>query len=252
MRYQSNRTYLFLWILLGAFFIGCSKSETAKPKLSLNATEVKLNYDEEFQFVLKRGEEVISFSSVTTSSTDEFVGRVNNSGVFEAQHVGETDITLVHEGESIKAKIIVEPIYTFFQEPFNEFGKGKSQIKSLEKRRLLFEDTNGLIYSGENNRVEYIGYLFENNRLKGSIVDFKNSRIYVNDIMYFYDERYTFEGEEDDIYLFTNKSKNIVVGLTIANAELRAAYIPYNGQLNAQSILKAMQTTKQLISGIGN
>lgn len=244
-----------LEILAVALFIlgfsSCSKKEEAKPQLAINSTDITLYYDQTFQLELKRGNQKLNFSDVTSASTDEFVGRVNSSGIFEAAHIGETEITLVHERESVKVKVTVMPRQTFLVEPSVEFGRDKSFIKLFEKRELLYESADGLIFKGENSNVLNVFYGFRNGQFFGAIVSFPLTSNNMERVVEYYRERYNYDGQLDDYFVHSNRSKSLMVALTIIDGELAAIYTAnssFSGTMSFQMMLRDFKNAKTVKS----
>lgn len=217
-------------------FTACSTKDDPKPKLTANTIEITLFYDQTFELELKRGSVVVPFNEVTSSSSDEFVGRVTSSGVFEAAHVGETEITLAHDGEFVKIIASVQPRQTFFTEPVLEFGKDKNFIKQTEKRELSFEGTDGLFFNGENTNVLRVFYTFDFDRMFGAMISFPFTSINIDRVVEYYSERYHYEGQLDDYFVHSNKNRTVLVALTVSSGELAAIYTQNTTQKNALTL----------------
>src|SRR5690606_30464216 len=138
----------FLLVLTAAVVFAACKKDSAS-SLSLNETKVALHYDEEFQFEVTKGGDVIPFSALTSSSSDENVGDLSNSGLFVANRIGTTTITISGEGGKVTAEVTVEPYHELFEEPVLEFGASKEAVKGKESRSLAAEIESSLLYEGE-------------------------------------------------------------------------------------------------------
>lgn len=205
--------YLFVLFLASTITLSCSKDGT-EPSATLNQSEVNLNYDGEFQFVVSKGNESVDFSTLTASSSNEFVGRINNSGMFEANKVGETTIKIMGDGISLEATVTVTPYHELFDEPIIDFTANKTTIRDSENRKFVQEVDEFLIFEGENSRINNVVYLFgANGRLRSAMSLYPTTSSLVENIAVFYLERYDYLGQEDDIFVFRSEDKSILVGL---------------------------------------
>lgn len=227
-------------------FTACSTKDDAKPRLTANTSEITLYYDQTFELELQRGNQVIPFNEVTSSSTDEFVGRVTSNGVFEAAHIGATEITLAHDGEIVKIKVTVQPRQTFFTEPILEFGRDKNFIKQSEERELSFETAEGLFYTGENMNVSRIFYAFEYNQMYGAMISFPFTSNNIDRVVEYYRERYHYEGQLDDYFVHSNKNRTVMVAITVSSGELAAIYTQNPTQGNAGSLKNMIKDFENL------
>jgi hypothetical protein len=214
-------------LLLALFTVMSCKKATQEPEATLNQKDISLHYNETFTFEVKKGNNVIDFSTLTTSSSDEFVGTINNQGVFEANTIGETTIKIMGDGVNLTAKVTVTPIQNLFEEPITNFLFNKSQIKSAEKRNLLNETATGLLYDGENNLLEYVIYILTNQGyLSSSAMLFPLNSTLPERLAVFYAERYNIIGELDNYFYFANPRENYFVRIGMdEDLGLHALYI---------------------------
>lgn len=201
-------------VVMGA----CSKDET--PSLKINKSEVKLKYDDEFTFSIENA------SSVEWSSSDEFVGTIADDGKFKASHIGETTVTGNVEGTSVTAKVIIEPYITDITEPSISFGENVKSIKEFEKRTLIEETTDILLFKGEGNKENEVVYLFDDNKMKSSVLSFKVYSNLSEDLAKFYSERYRYLGSDESILFFESKDESYGLGISVnATFGMHAMYI---------------------------
>ncbi|PVH26986.1 Ig-like domain-containing protein [Sphingobacterium corticibacter] len=178
-------TYLFLCLS----FFACSKDDP-QPVPALSRTEAALKYDEDVQF------RVPNFSNVTWSSSDEFVGTVDESGKFTAHHVGEAKITATVDGQTLTATVVVEPYVTGIVEPYLNFGGSVQSIMEYEKREYL-EDISTVytVFRGQGDLEKYVGYLTAQGIMVSANIEFIFNLNVIQNVMLFYKERYNYLGK---------------------------------------------------------
>jgi len=248
-----RKTTIIAFTAIALFFYSCSKKDSA-PKLSLSATKADLLYNETAQITASIG----SNSEYTWSSSDEFVGEVNTSGLFTASHVGETIITAEKSGQKASYKITVSPMETFFTEPFIEIGASMASIKAKEKRTIKSETATGIYYADPSPSIRNgIIYIFDDaGKLDGAIVMFTETTSTASKVGRFYAERYKAEGISDDesIFFFSDNNKRYSLGIdTDADTfGFSAIYIKYISAASAKAavIQKARDVIKSAKSKI--
>ena len=238
MKHLSQSALSFAFLLL---LISCKKEQT-EPKATLNQQEVVLQYNQTFDFEVKKGSSIVDFSTLATSSSDEFVGKTNNQGQFIANTIGETTIKILGEGINLTAKVTVNPIQQLFAEPVTNFTYDKMQIKSAEKRILLQETATGLVYNGENNNLEDVIYLFTpQGKLSAAALLFPSTSSLVEKTAVFYAERYNMIGSSENYYYFENPKLQYIVGIGVdADLGFHALYFKPE-DTNAWNIQKAIE-----------
>jgi hypothetical protein len=220
---------LLLTTLAVAGLIACSKPKDAAPAVAINNANVELNYDSTHQFSLTQGSTAVSPSTYTWTSSDVTVGTIAPTGLFTARRIGETTITGISSDKSstVQSKVVVKPYSTAWIEPVTTFGSNKTSVKSKEKRTLIREQTDGLIYKGESAKVTNVAYIFESDKLTTAGLQLTSTAEMAQEAAVFLLERYTYLGKEDDIYVFTD-GKTVHVGLAADDsAGLVAIYVPY-------------------------
>lgn len=196
---------LFLGICLAA----CSKDDP----MTISQSSVQLKYDGSYQFTVKKGGDNVSGATWKSSNTN--VGTVDSKGNFKARKIGKTDVTASTGDGSVKASIEIQPYSTLYTEPVLDFNQSKATVKTKEKRKLLQESTDGLIYEGENSKIEFVFYLFENNRLDGGGVVFEATSPVVKEATTFLKERYPNSSLDGSLIIFLddNKKYEIILGV---------------------------------------
>lgn len=191
--------------------ISCSKKDD-KPSTTLDQDKVSLNYDQTHQFKLNEGSSSVDAAKATWSSSDLSVGTVNAAGLFTARKIGNTTIEAVVNGSTISSEVTVVPYSELCVEPVAEFGITMAAVKSREKRALLEQSSNGLLYKGENAKLLNVIYSFEPSGLESSLLLLSPTNAVVEESAKFFAERYPFSGESDGIFFFENLKTTVGVG----------------------------------------
>ncbi len=131
-----KKVFLLL-LLIPGLFISCS-SDDDKDKISLNKNELTMNYEDKETLILSFSNDDLSKKDYKWSSSNENVATVNNRGYVEAVRVGEAILTVEYQDLKAQCKVTVEPTVNLYQEPYLEYGAGKSTIKSKEIRSFCW------------------------------------------------------------------------------------------------------------------
>lgn len=207
-----------------AFLISSCSKDNPEPEAALNQTDITLHYDETFQLVVKKGDENVAFSKLTVSVSNEHVGEVKPTGLFEAKRVGETTITITGQGISLTAKVTVKPYHTLFSDPYLIFGNSKANVKGFEKRTLEVEIQDALLYKGENANIRNVMYTFDSGKLFSTFVLF-TSTSFIETTATYYKERFEFLGTESSEIYFIDRESKVAVVLSYNNSlGFNAAY----------------------------
>lgn len=230
---------VFALTSLSVLAFSCGKKDKeVTPKLSATKTDIK--YNETTQLGISVG----SISDYTWKSSDEFVGTVDASGKFTANHMGETEITVTKAGFSDKIKMTVSPTETFFNEPIVEIGATKATIKSKEKRTLADEVDNALFYTDHSSSLRGgIIYAFDSNgKLTGVLVPMTETADNAKKVATFYAERYSIIGESDGIYFFSDRNRRYDLGIDPNDSDFGfvVAYFKYT-DIGISSFLKSVK-----------
>ncbi|NRF40464.1 Ig-like domain-containing protein [Pedobacter foliorum] len=202
---------LLALLALAMILTSCSKKDP-EPKYSLDQTALELNYDKKHQFVIKLGSKDIEESEFKWSLSDETVGFVSASGLFNAYRIGKTTIKAVGANVTLTSVVTIAPYSTLCAEPYIKYGATKSTVKSKETRTLQDETATALYYRGENAKIKNALYGFDNNLLQSMVLVFADTEAVVKESIKFFSERYTYLGIEDDLYLFGNVDTFIGMG----------------------------------------
>lgn len=202
---------LLTLLALAMILTSCSKKDP-EPVYSLDKTTLELNYDKDHQFAIKLGSKDIDESEFKWSSSDETVGFVSASGLFNAYRIGKTTIKAVGTNATLTSVITIAPYSAICAEPYIKYGATKSTVKSKETRTLQDETATALYYRGENAKIKNALYGFDNNLLKSMVLVFADTEAVVKESIKFFSERYVYLGIEDDLYLFGNVDTFIGMG----------------------------------------
>lgn len=223
-------------MLLSVINFSCSKKDSA-PKLEITSSKTELKYNETIQLAVNVG----NSNDYEWKSSDEFVGKINAYGKFEAAHIGETEITATKNGTTAKLKLLVTPTETLFIEPYVEIGASKAIIKSKEKRTLAVEVSNAIGYAEPASAIRgNISYLFGNNGgLTGCLVGFTETTLNAERVGRFYAERYKFEGSSDGVFFLSDKNKKYSLGIEAENKDYGfiVMYFKYTETVSAKVAL---------------
>lgn len=195
----------------------CSKNEDPKPNpepatYAINNSTVSINYDKEHQFVVKLGTGAVNATTFTWTSSDPTIGTISTSGLFKGKKIGTTIIKAEGNGTTLTSQVTISPYSTLFKEPVIDFGASIASIKGKETRKFGEQFEQTLYYEGENTKVRFVAYNFEANKLISAGAFFQNTTAVVEELAKFYSERYTFLGEEENIFLFSAGKYLIGIG----------------------------------------
>ena len=206
-------------LLIISSMTGCKEEEV----LSLNTTEITLKPDQTFNLVVSP-----DASGCVFKSGNDNIAEVYSSGLIEARLVGETDITVTNtdKGYYARCKVTVTPEYTMYREPYLDFGKPKSNIKSYETRQIADENDSTILYSGENQYIDSIMYSFKNQIYTSSICMIPSSQS--GQLVNYLTERYVYFGTLDvgTTARLTTDGKTYVVTQYYSSSRIYVYYFP--------------------------
>lgn len=233
------RKFTFLALIA----VSCAKDDNSP--LVISDVEINLKYDKQHQYSIKRGNKTLDNSAVKWELNDKNLGTMGTDGLFKARKVGKSHVTVNYNGAVTQGNINVTPYSTMFTEPIAKFGASMSDIKYLEKRKVLAQTTDGIVYEGETNKIEGVMYLFDNDRLETAAVIFAITSTVVDDVSLFFKERYPKFGAQGDFIIFVDDDKSKVIGLTVSDdLGLVAIYTQSEGALRKSN--SQILTEKQL------
>jgi hypothetical protein len=239
---------LILNILIpGSFFImvsfmtGCKKEEVL---LSLNTTEITLKPNETFNLVVSP-----DASGCVFKSENDNIAEVYASGLIEARLVGETSIVVTNsdKGYLAKCKVTVIPEYNMYREPYLDFGKQKSNIKSYETRQIFLENDTTILYSGENQSIDSLMYSFDESAYTSSLCAIPSSQSTL--LINYLTERYVFYGSLTTglTARLTTDGKTFVVTQNFSSSRIYVYYFPKTTTKNGTGMIYDSESVKTLV-----
>lgn len=137
-------------------------------------------------------------------SENEYIATVSN-GTVNALRVGSVRIT----SDKGSFTVTVSPSSDLYEEPCMKWGSSVSTVKSYMKGyTLVGEKSNVLLYYG-NGAATYIGYSFEDSKLKYSVAYIPTS--YLDELVEFINERYVYAYKGDDYLGYVSIDEEIAV-----------------------------------------
>ncbi len=201
-----------LFILTVAIlFIGCKKEQG----IVLSETNVTMHYDEEKQLSVSFLDEEMDY---TFTSSNKNIAIVSPDGLIHGVSIGEAVITAKStDGQyTAECKVTIKPYHPFlFAELCCNFGAYKNEVKDFEKRELLTEKDQSLLYEGDMPYVAMVGYSFEEYKLIASIILIDT---YMKDILATYlVERYEYMGNNNNVIYFKTYDNKVILGLSVSS-----------------------------------
>ncbi|WP_159473231.1 Ig-like domain-containing protein [Dyadobacter sp. 3J3] len=241
----------FLLLLSAAFILSsCSKSKDAEPEITMTDPKtLELKYDQEHQFVMKKGNEITAGNLFGWSSSDQNVGTVAYDGKFKGRKIGTTVVKATAGGKEFMSTVTITPYSQIIKEPSFDFGSDKAAIKAKTTQLLTEEFDNYLVYAGNNSAINRIIYFFQDGLLASVAIDFADTDEIEKEVTTFYKERYpipVLTQTGGNVYINDEKTQGIFLDRN-DSIGFYASYgrvILTNGRLSAdikkidQSILK--------------
>lgn len=200
---------LMLMTSLSYGLISCGSDGDDEPGISITPASVSMHYDDTQQ--LKAD------GATSWTVNDDFVAKVDGSGLVTARHIGTTQVIASNGKKSAICEVTVTPEYDLFDNPIFDWGASESSISSKESHAFLRGSDNILFYDFSKNSTSCIlGYSFKNGGLS-SINAILNYSDYAKAGNYLI-ERYQPIGEDDGMFVFldalTKDKAKTLVGLT--------------------------------------
>lgn len=169
------KKYLFLMLAIigmAVSFTACS-SDDDTAYISLNKEDVSILHGQSFTLKVTGTDEKPLFSS-----ENKLIADVDENGVINGNHVGQTNIAVSTSGKTMQCKVTVMPVITFITDPYLNFGATYSDVKNAEKDKIpstidkvLDEDPNQLIIIRNIDGLKYAyGYIFTNGKLTDAVI----------------------------------------------------------------------------------
>lgn len=128
---------------------------------------------------------------ISWTSENEYIASVE-SNIVQAKRVGTTKIV----SDKGSFTVTVTPKYNLYEEPCMQWGCSKSVVKSFMKNYEELDETEDVILYEGRGMEDYIGYTFENSKLKTSSVYIPVA--YMDELVDFISERYIYATKTDD------------------------------------------------------
>ena len=157
---------------------GGDNSNNTPTTLNVNPDVIKLYYEETRQ--------LSSEGATSWNSENEFVAKVDNTGLVKGGHVGTTNVFASNDNAMGKCTVTIIPKHDLYDTPIIEWGATINTIMSKETHKLLsYTSDNYLGYDYSKNRHSaLLLYGFENSQLKSvsilmSLYDYTNAGDYL-------------------------------------------------------------------------
>lgn len=193
----------------------CKKDEK-DPDLTIDKTSFDLTYHQTSQ--------ITANVACTWISADTTIATVTN-GLVVAVKIGETKITAkTASGQSATCVVRVFPRSELYDEPFFKYGASMSYVKSNEMRVLEFEEIDALGYTGENNNIYGMLYVFEDGKLF-AVDALLNDIVGLTAAKEFIEERYSFVENLDGYPIYVDQNDNYIYVNIDENLGLNVMYL---------------------------
>jgi hypothetical protein len=253
-----KNTFKFIGFVLKTIFsfglVSCGSDGDDDPGISITPSSVSMHYDDTKQLSAQ--------GATSWSSNDEFVAKVDQSGLVTGGHVGTTQIIASNGKKTSICDVTITPQYFLYDTPLLDWGISMTSVKSQETHELLSTKENNLMYNYTKGEIAcLLTYNFENDKLRGIVVILNYS--YYVDAGYYLLERYQPVAESEGMYVFldalTKDKANTTIGLettTISGSKVVSIiYIPVSGTLRSVtdlsnssfSLLKVLEEQPRLI-----
>lgn len=204
---------LFVLSILMALFIcnGCSSDDEPQNNpvnITLSKTEVSIPVNDEVNIEVSG----VNINECTILSDNEFIakamiydGKIN----IEAEHIGETLITVQYKDTKLECKVNVTSLINFIGNPILDFGDSKANIKAKLKGEIINETEKRIEIKEDFKHPIYDTYHFNNGVLECvySGVNIKTSTVNIlNSLL----ERYKHVSSESNVHWFSYPNKFII------------------------------------------
>lgn len=137
----------------------CSSDDDPAVDVSISPSSISLHYQDTKQ---------LSGTNINKwTSEDIFVASVNDQGLVQGGHVGETRICGQSGNQKTYCDVTITPKYQLYDEPVLDWGSSMSKVKSRENHSLVKSSDNLLVYDySKGSCSTLLTYGFENGVLK--------------------------------------------------------------------------------------
>lgn len=240
-----KKFFLLLVAALPMVFTSCGddNDDDVVPTISLNVTEVNLNYGDTYKDIKCYDANGKEIKKVTWTIDDEFVATIDSKGEITAKHVGETKVKAIYENATKTAKVVVKATNNSYRVPFLGWNSTMDQVKTEMNKwtnvepTVNFNEPNQLSYSTVSTTFPLYGYVFIDNELSASTIT-EDAAIDDANLTNFLKQRYQVIESADDgdaVVLYNAVNKNdatlkVTFDYLFVNDELMplVTWLPYN------------------------
>jgi len=224
-----------VFLLLCFILFSCKKEQY----ISLSNTSIMMYYDDEKKLTLSYSSDELANLTYKFTTSDTNIATVSSSGLVSGVSIGTAIITATSEnGEySAQCTVTIIPKYTFYTEPYMNWGSSKEDVKDWEFRTIQSETSTMITFNGEYSYVTEVDYSFEDSTLKSSLVIFDlPSPIVENGITEYLLERYVYDTTIGNYSIFNHRSRNIGCVLGVQNSEIVVGYLSKSQEKNIKNM----------------
>lgn len=215
------QNYCILCAFIFIFFTGCVKKDEIITEFFISPQTAQIGAGDSILLTININK------NPQWSSSNEFVGEINENGLFIALRVGKTKIKAEYLDFSNEIEIVVLPKASDVTEPLLIFGENQEKIKELKSRTLVREIPGILTYAEDSPFVKQVIYIFNRRKYQYSIVHFKDlTKLQIEHLLMFYNEHYEFLGSRNNDLYFTDQKRNVLVAIS-DNENPSARYTVY-------------------------
>ncbi|MFR9166322.1 MAG: hypothetical protein ACLVKO_08985 [Dysgonomonas sp.] len=194
----------FFFLLLPFTFVSCGGDDDSDDplyemgRIVLKNGSVSVNSDAKGYKIEARSKYAMSYRS-----ENEFVIAVDSSGVITPVTVGDANVVITSEKDSVRLKVTVNPVATLYPDPYLNWGASRSDvIKNIGKPTV--EQSDALVYYTELKGVRNFTYFFLDGALSNVIIAVEKA--YISNLNKHLGERYRLfdKNEEAGTFFYGN------------------------------------------------
>jgi hypothetical protein len=194
--------------LVPFIFTSCDKDEKKSLEgIEFGETEITIGNGEELKLSVFPQPAKAELPKCFFFSGDEKIVTVSeDDGLIKGVSIGSTTITAkTSDGEFVaECKVTV----TLYRDPYLVFGCNTADIKKYETRKFNEEDSEKIVYVGENADISFVMYILKNAKMDAVGTVFNNTTGIYSKVVDFLESKYEFD-EANTHYLSSDK-KTIV------------------------------------------
>lgn len=224
-----------LFLLLVFVLFSCKKEQY----ITLSDTSITMYYDDEKQLSLSYSSDELADLTYKYTTSDTNIATVSSSGLISGVSIGTATITVTSEDGEYAAQctVTITPKYTFYTEPYMNWGCSIQDVKDWEFRTIQSETSTMLVFNGEYSYINSVAYSFEDSTLKNSMLLFDlPSSIVENGITEYILERYAYDRTMGGYDIFHHRSLNIGCVLMIQESVVVVGYMSKSQAKNIKSM----------------